>query len=267
MLQQRGGVGGFAPDVLLIFADEADQHSRSTCHPGQAIQQLQILLNELPPEKQVAWRITGGRQFRKDDEVSARFNAAAIGSEDLRLVARKVADRGVYLGERDLHATALPQKDVAGSSVYCRRGAGVPRQMERTHAQTPRNLLNIRPMQSADLKMIQTTTASFGRSVRVQCGRPRGSLCAAANFKFRPRAIASRNNFVLSSCNEETTGLHWHPAGGHCGLDRYRVVEPEPTGTGKSQELWWEYCSDLLGWSALGGGPWRKYADEFHLHE
>ena len=83
----------------------------NVCSGSQTIKRIEVLLDEVAPQQQVARRITTRGEFRKDDQINTRFHSALISGQNFRFVAGDVADGGVDLRERNFHLRELPQKN------------------------------------------------------------------------------------------------------------------------------------------------------------
>jgi len=72
------------------------------------------LLDERVVVKEIARRVTGDDELRKDDELGAAARGRRRGGDDAIGVACEVADSGVDLGETDPHTTS----DATASSRF-----------------------------------------------------------------------------------------------------------------------------------------------------
>ena len=68
--------------------------------------------------KKVGGRITADGQFRKDGEAGALFGGATGNRNDFFKIAGEIPDRGVDLGQCDLHSSSLMQQ-APGIGIRC----------------------------------------------------------------------------------------------------------------------------------------------------
>ena len=104
VLQKRGGVRGFATGTLVVAARVANQQSDLSRRCGETLNRRPVSRDKTPLVQQIARRITADAELGTDDHFHPRVDAALIGGEDLRLVAREIADGGVELSQSDFHA-------------------------------------------------------------------------------------------------------------------------------------------------------------------
>jgi len=87
--------------VAFDATDENVQRGRHV--RGELAQHRVVPREERRTDEQVLGRVAADREFGKYGELRAELLRLARRRDDARRVARKVADRGVDLAERDLH--------------------------------------------------------------------------------------------------------------------------------------------------------------------
>ena len=108
-VQQHRGVHGRLARFASRGQSDAGQHRRGQVargrgqlvHRGAAAGQKAWLF------KKVGGRIAADGQLGKDRQPRAQSGGAAAGGNDLLQISGEIPDRGIDLGERDLHTSSL----------------------------------------------------------------------------------------------------------------------------------------------------------------
>ena len=112
-IEEHGGVdGGLAGIGRRGQGDPGDDSGGQIggCS-GQFFHGLAAAGEEAWLFKEVGGRIAADGEFGENGEASALICSAAAGRNDLFQIAGEIPDRGVDLGERDLHIFSLIQPD------------------------------------------------------------------------------------------------------------------------------------------------------------
>lgn len=107
LFQPSGGIAErFAWLRRRVVIDIADNEGNASGFTRKVVESLKAFRDELRFEYQVSRRVASERELGGDDEVSARFKAFAVGSQDAFGIAGEITDDGVDLSDTDIHRAA-----------------------------------------------------------------------------------------------------------------------------------------------------------------
>ena len=116
--EQRDAIGCFPAGRPGVLPHATDQQTCPAGRGRQPLEQLEVPVDEPALEQQITRGIARRGEFGANHHLNPRLDAAPIRGEDSDLVAGKVTDGRVDLGESDSHAVDACHAVKGGSKKF-----------------------------------------------------------------------------------------------------------------------------------------------------